>query len=116
MSPRPMPRTKRPPAASCTVAATVARAAGSRVATLLTPVANCSRSVALGREGGGDEGVADQVLRVGEGDAVPSGGLRPAGGGLRRARLGDAHGPELHGWTLAQVTRSGSRNGPIGRS
>ena len=40
VSPRPMPRTKRPPDVSCTVAATVASAAGWRVAGFVTPVAN----------------------------------------------------------------------------
>ena len=46
MSPRPMPRTKRPPEVSCTVAATVASAAGWRVKALVTPVANRSVDVA----------------------------------------------------------------------
>ena len=40
VSPRPMPRTKRPPVASWTVAAVVASAAGWRVWALVTPVAN----------------------------------------------------------------------------
>src|SRR5204863_10046164 len=43
-----MPRTKRPPEVSCTVAATLASAAGWRVKAFVTPVANRSRSVTVG--------------------------------------------------------------------
>ena len=84
VSPRPMPSTNRPPEASCTVAATLASAAG--MAGVRVRHAGREPEPLGGRRGerDGDERVADEVLRVGERDAVPPGRARPARPGRRR--------------------------------
>ena len=49
-----------------------------------------------GRQRDGDERVTDQVLRVGEGDAVPAEMLGPLRLGDHGPDLGNPHRPQLH--------------------
>ena len=95
MSPRPMPSTKRPPDVSCTVAATLASAAGWRVNALVTPVANRSRSVASAASATATNGSPTRFCEsVNVMPSQPS-ALGPLGLGDDGPDLRDPHRPQL---------------------
>ena len=104
VSPRPVPSTNRPPAISFTVAAAVASAAGWRVWTLVTPVANWMRSVPSATDANTTNGSGQRFCE--SVNVMPS---HPAAS-ARRAR---STAPEMIGTDIVQSSTAPDRSGAV---
>ena len=112
-SPRPIPRSIRPPETSLRTASADAVTDGSRVAGLVTQVPSRSRLGRLGHEGQQHVRLAPQHVRVEQPAVVEAGVLRLAGQGERALEgvIGLERETELHGCRAPQSFAGESARG-----